>query len=276
MVPDAQAWYEKALDHARAGRFAEALPSHETATRLDPRNPTFWKDQGLCLSELGRDEEAIPCFARSIELARLQAGPHYSKARAHERLGQRAEAGRDYQMFLALNYPVDAEWAAEARRRLGEWGLPERDLRELGLFDDFMALHLRLARQVGAREDDPALRGALARTFIGADRPDVAFHCLERALALDPRTVEAWFYTGTLLSDQDRFEEALGRLDRAVALDPQHADAWWYKVAMEERLGRRAEMVSSLRRYLAIAPPAHPNHGERIEKARALLAKLSS
>ncbi len=39
---------------------------------------------------------------------------------------------------------------------------------------------------------------------------------------------------------------------------------------MEERLGRHQEMVSSLRRYLAVAPP---DHKERIEKARTLLAK---
>lgn len=71
-----------------------------------------------------------------------------------------------------------------------------------------------------------------------------------------------------------RFEEALARFDRTLALEPQHADAWWYKVAMEERLGRRAEMAASLRRYLAVAPAGHPNHRERIEKARALLTKL--
>jgi len=50
------------------GQFAEALSSFEQAILLDQNNPDLWNLKGVALRSLGRYNEAIQCFNKSLEI----------------------------------------------------------------------------------------------------------------------------------------------------------------------------------------------------------------
>ena len=51
-----------------AGNFNDALSSFEQAIFLDQKNPDLWNLKGIALRSLGRYDEAIGCFNKSLEI----------------------------------------------------------------------------------------------------------------------------------------------------------------------------------------------------------------
>ena len=49
------------------GDFGDALSSFEQAILLDQKNPNLWNLKGIALRSLGRYNEAIDCFNKSLE-----------------------------------------------------------------------------------------------------------------------------------------------------------------------------------------------------------------
>ena len=50
------------------GNFNDALSSFEQAILLDQNNPDLWNLKGTALRSLGRYNEAIDCFNKSLEI----------------------------------------------------------------------------------------------------------------------------------------------------------------------------------------------------------------
>ena len=50
------------------GDFNDALSSFEQAILLDQKNPDLWNLKGTTLRSLGRYNEAIDCFNKSLEI----------------------------------------------------------------------------------------------------------------------------------------------------------------------------------------------------------------
>ena len=50
------------------GQFDNALSSFEQAILLDQNNPDLWNMKGIVLRSLGRYDEAIECFNKSLEI----------------------------------------------------------------------------------------------------------------------------------------------------------------------------------------------------------------
>ena len=50
------------------GNFEDALGFFEQALFLDQKNPELWNHKGVALRSLGRYDEAIECFNKSLEI----------------------------------------------------------------------------------------------------------------------------------------------------------------------------------------------------------------
>jgi Flp pilus assembly protein TadD len=50
------------------GKFEEALGFFEQALLLDQKNPELWNYKGVALRSIGRYDEAIECFNKSLEI----------------------------------------------------------------------------------------------------------------------------------------------------------------------------------------------------------------
>ena len=50
------------------GRFDEALAFFEQALLLDQNDPDLWNHKGVALRSIGRHQEAMDCFNKSLEI----------------------------------------------------------------------------------------------------------------------------------------------------------------------------------------------------------------
>jgi len=50
------------------GNFGDALGFFEQALLLDQKNPELWNHKGVALRSMGRYDEAIECFNKSLEI----------------------------------------------------------------------------------------------------------------------------------------------------------------------------------------------------------------
>ena len=108
--------YRKGLHLSfREGNYEDAIPFFDQAIGIDPSLAPAWYDRGICLRELGRDEEALKNFDRSVELAPDNEEFTFTRADMLKKIGilrQQANAieaaARAYDRVLTMN-PDHAE-----------------------------------------------------------------------------------------------------------------------------------------------------------------------
>ena len=69
---------------------------------------------------------------------------------------------------------------------------------------------------------------------------------LRRAIALDPRLAKGFFELGILLSDQQRYKEAIQELRQAIRLEPAQAQAHYRLAQAYRRTGQNALAATEL------------------------------
>jgi tetratricopeptide (TPR) repeat protein len=79
-----------------------------------------------------------------------------------------------------------------------------------------------------------------------------ALTCYDKALALDPGNLEAWYLRASVFIEAGRNTEALADCERAIALDQNFAGAWSKKGHALCNLERFEEAISACSRALAL------------------------
>jgi len=141
---------------------AEALDWYERVLALAPGHLTSRLHRALCLSRLGRHEDAVADFDALVASGYRKALVlHMKRAEALEALGRHEAAERDWTLALAEapGNPWLLQQRAAARARLGQLEDAERDLTEA------------LASQTGDEVDPELLH---ARGLLRAQRGDRA------------------------------------------------------------------------------------------------------
>ena len=99
--------YSEILALLANDQFSRALPLVEEALRRDPNSSMLWSLKGIALGYQMRHEEAMVCFARSIQLDGSYFSPWYHKGVALTQLKRYEEAVIAYEEALKL-MPSDA------------------------------------------------------------------------------------------------------------------------------------------------------------------------
>jgi tetratricopeptide (TPR) repeat protein len=84
------------------------------------------------------------------------------------------------------------------------------------------------------------------------DRARLAY---QRALARDPKFIEARYNLAQALEAEDRPEAASAELVRVLDAEPDHADAVFNLAQLRMKAGAMAEATALFQRYLALGPP---------------------
>ena len=71
------------------------------------------------------------------------------------------------------------------------------------------------------------------------------FRAYDEAIRLNPDFSLAWYHKGLILSQLNRFEEALHAYDEAIRLDPDYAPAWSDKGFTLRQLNRFEEALTA-------------------------------
>lgn len=102
----------------RLNRFGEALPQYQgVVRRAAGHDPSVWLKLGYCAEQVGRTDDAIAAYRRSLDLDPSQAPVWSMLAALYERQGEKETAIRAYRQALHLR--PDSRRAREGLERLG-------------------------------------------------------------------------------------------------------------------------------------------------------------
>lgn len=82
-----------------------------------------------------------------------------------------------------------------------------------------------------------------------------AVRCLDRALSIDPKSLQAWNDRALALEALGRTEGAIVSYDHALELQPNAAAVWFNRANLLDSMGRGGEALHCYRKFVAISPP---------------------
>lgn len=210
---DVEAWYKLAVAYLGAGRLDEARGSAERAVELEPRDPEYLNLLGGISSLKNDDEGALECFERAIEARPDHARGWISKIMTLRNLDRIEEAKDAYRHGVAQ---------APTLRDPEEWN----DLAG-AIFDrgDYAATVDFLDFLLELEPEEPSFKfnklGPLSKLKRYDDVADLAGELVEAM----PDFVPGWMVRGIALIGLERYEEAVESFDRAILLEPTSVEA---------------------------------------------------
>ena len=224
----------------RAGNLVAAADEYERAAHMEDSEPHLF-DWGNNLLQLRAFEPATQVFSAAIarhpESARLHVGlgiAQYSRGQYEDAVKSFCQAAdlapedpRPYQ-FLGEMYGVAPELAREVTARLARFveAQPRNALAHL---------HYALSLWKGEPAAAPQAQGMRRVEAL-----------LRRAVSLDPQLAKGFLELGILLSDQQRYPEAIQQLRRATRLEPDLAAAHYRLAQAYQRTGQKTLAAKEL------------------------------
>ena len=198
--------YSRALSLFRAKRPLEAID----CLQADPDALAGSADalglMGTVLVTLGRHQDALPFFERSLALDQNRLATLVDMGVALGNLDRRKEAVACYDKALALqpdNAPI-------LNNRAGQWmslGEPEKALADAN-------------RALAIKPDFGSASRYKSRALLNLARPQEALETIDAALALGDLNPDNYNNRACVLEALGRFKESLALFDQAVALAP--------------------------------------------------------
>ncbi len=202
-------------------RDAEARALLESATDLDPDNPSALYNLALLDLEAGADDSAMSDFERVVSLTYQGTGLDSSRLRAKAL----ASLGILYQR---QDRPGDAEQSfLEATRADPKEAAAWRSLGLLQYNDrryDAAATALQRAHEL--RPEDRELLRLLAECLVLSGNAGQAATTLEAALLIDPADARSWFELGRIEQSRGRSAAAIRALERCLEIDEINATGY--------------------------------------------------
>ena len=225
--------------YERADNRVAAAGPYQRAARMDPTEEHLF-DWGHNLVQLRAFEPATEVFSAAIKRhpksGRLHVGlgiAQYSRGQYDDAVTSFCQAAdlapsdpRPYQ-FLGEMYGVVPELGGEIAKRLARF-VKAKPGNALAHFH--LAMTLWKGQPAGSPPADPRRVEALLR----------------RAVALDPKLAKGFLELGILLSDQQRYKEAIQALRSAARVEPGLAQAHYRLAQAYNRIGQSELAVKEL------------------------------
>lgn len=256
------------------GRHEEAIPRYRAALAEKPDFAEAWYGLGTARQMLARHEEAIDAYLAALAVDPDYAEAHYGLAAVLQALGRHQEAIRHYESALDVDPDyIEAQTglagALCALKRYEE--AVARCRQALALDPQRAEAHDLLGTALSALERYPeaigayaeamrlkpallsAVRSASAHQFL--NRHEEAIALCREALAIDPRSVEAYNTLGGILGEEGRFDEARRVLETAIEIAPRVTGLYanmftFYKVGPDDPYLARLEALAPEREAL--------------------------
>jgi tetratricopeptide (TPR) repeat protein len=249
----------------QTGRHKPLLKAAKKAAGQHKRHSAFPNFAAIALCALDRHREAVPLFAKALQLDPGFTDARKNLAQTLTLLGQHTQAEAQLGRLLRDHGEDSQIWYLMAQVRLG--------LGDLASALEAADRAVALAPRDGGRYN---LRGII-RQRLG--RTAGAIEDFEAAVELNPMDVDALVNMSLPLARQTRTEEALAAVSRALELAPDHIGARLRLAAQQVELGDTDAACAQYREVVA-RMPEHPKALEQLallngaEDNRALAPKL--
>jgi tetratricopeptide (TPR) repeat protein len=221
-----------------AGNLVGAAEEYQRAAHMDGSEENLF-DWGNNLLQLRAFEPATQVFTTAVERYPKSSRLHVGLGSVQYARGQYAEAVKSFSQAADLA-PADPR----PHQFLGEmYGVAPELAGEITS---------RMARFVKAHPRNAIAHFYYAMSLWKGDRsapPENAVKIealLRRAVALDPKMAKAFFELGILLSDQERYPEAIRELRTAARLEPGLAQVHYRLAQAYQRTGQKALAAKEL------------------------------
>ena len=206
---------------------------------------------------LGRDDELVEWFEKSLTLNPNQRGVHGQLAAAAMKRGDKELALEHYDKELEISPDTKA---ATINRALV--------LQELGRTAEAVEALERIAED---NPDESAVLAQLASLYLELDQEDKAAEILQRMQQSDDPDPTLWFNIGANLSNRGDYDKAMEAYERALGLNPELAEAVREIGFLQIRAGDKDAAVQYLEQYLELRPDA-PD-AARVQSVKDTLVK---
>ena len=188
------------------GRADEAVECYRRSLQLDPDYPEANNNLGVVLREQGEPEQAAVYYDRALRVRPDYADAHNNLAIVLYDLGRFEQAEGHFRRAIALKPGV-----AEMFNNLGA------TLRELGRNEEALAAY---QQSLTLKPNSPATINNLGAMHQQELRLEEAGAFYRQALTVQPKFVSAFENMAGALGELGRFEESRQALDQAMSIEP--------------------------------------------------------
>ena len=259
---DIESLNKRGCIYVRMNQPARAIADFDAATNASPLipsdqlYPSAFTNRGIALMMLGRDDEALSDFRRSISIRLAYPenpiSPYYKKwrigmASAYGGMGhvyhRQGEANQSLVAYdQAIRYNPD-DPIGHIGRGLALVGT--------GRFDDAMASYNTALR---IDPNNARIYGYLGAAMERLGQNARALANYDSSIRLDPNLPTTRRIRAALLSRLDRGSEAVTDLDEAIRLDPKNASAFKDRGGVYNRLGDHERALRDLDEAIRLDP----------------------
>lgn len=223
-------WSNKGLSLSALGRNEGALACYDRAIELDRRNESAWSNKGVALGEMGRHEEAITCYDFVLGTNPNNGGAWSNKGMMLRVVGRYDEA------LVCCNHAIEIN-----PRHVEAWINKGSALWAIGRVDECIGC---FDRAIELYPLDERGWSSKAAALLARGHTEEAISCCDHAIQINPRYADVWSNRAHAVAAAGRLEESVTCCDRAIEIDPRHADAWVNKGRALGDLGRLEESIT--------------------------------
>ncbi|GAM24169.1 hypothetical protein SAMD00019534_073440, partial [Acytostelium subglobosum LB1] len=212
--------FESGMDLFNQGLINDAIVTLESEVMRNPDNAEAWMFLGIAHAENDKDQQAITCLLKSIDLdptnlkARLALAVSYTndyqKDRALETLEEWLKRSQQYR-HINIEIPHDED---------GEGSYMDTWRRHRHTSELFLE-----AARIRPNDPDPEVQTALGLLYNMSYEYDKAVDCFKAALQNNPSDYQLWNKLGATLANSNRSQEALGAYFQALEQKPSYVRA---------------------------------------------------
>lgn len=191
-------------------KILKSLAQIEKELESDPDNAKLWNERGVGYHLLGKFEEAIQSFSRSLDLNTSSASTHFNLGNTLQETEQFEAAISHFHSALELkpDHIPSLTHLADAWEQTGEPGKAEELFRYLCKINP----------------DDPLSHHNLGNFLLRQNRHIQAADCYETVIRLDPTFSDAYITIAWILEQVGALKEAASYLQKGLQAAPGDED----------------------------------------------------
>jgi tetratricopeptide (TPR) repeat protein len=271
------ALYNKGNALYKLGRNEEAIKCYDRSLEFDPENVFVLIRKGETINRLRKHKEALKCFERVLELNPkdpVRVIALHNKGFILGKMRKNEEALECFNEVLE----IDPEYALAWKDKgfvLIDMKRYEEAIKWFGNAIEHFKKKL---------EEDPDLEPLLVLSWIGRgyafgkfEKYKEAIKCFDEAIKLKSDYARAWNGKGFVLSKMKRYDDAVKCFDNAIKLEPDFSSAWNGKGEALGKLGEKRHENALYEEALKCFNKAlelNPKYIEALDTKGVLLSKM--
>jgi tetratricopeptide (TPR) repeat protein len=238
--PDsARAYYDLGYALFRTHRISASVEALAKSLQLDINNAEAHKILGLDLTMAGKYDEAQTEMEQAARLKPNSAEIHYFLGRIHYTRDAFPLAKQEFEEAIRLDPSY-----MKAYDNLG--------LTMEGMGDDQAALAnyekaIQLMERQGGKSEWPCLN--LCAMYNRLNKPELALDYCRRALAINPKSAQAWFEAARAHMAQQNWAGAAQALQSAIEINPRFPKFHYVLSTVYRKMGKAAESEREMAAY---------------------------